>query len=157
MTGFSVIYTLGIAFAHVLRKPCTALKGIKVKTFVVVFFSWLLIFGEALAIEPVGSIGKGSLRQLTFLPDGNMIRVMPKHIEIVDPDNDVVLANFAESSEFLGSVIVSPDGKQLVIRRRDTVELWDINGQEKLGEWEFESVRSWSGGVLDYPFLRCIR
>ena len=67
------------------------------KTFVVVFFSWLLIFGEALAIEPVGTIGKGYLRQLTLLPNGNMLRVMPKHIEIVDPDNDVVLANFAEA------------------------------------------------------------
>ena len=78
---------------------------------------------------------------------------MPKHIEIVDPDNDVVLANFAESSEFFGLVIVSPDGKLLVNRRRDTVELWDIDGQEKLGEWELESVRSWEGSVLDYPFL----
>ena len=118
-----------------------------------IFFSLYLILGEALAIEPVGTIGKGYLRRLTFLPDGNMLRVMSKHIEIVDPDSDMVLANFASSSEFFRLVIVSPDGRQLVIRRRDMVELWDINGQKKLGEWEFESVRSWSGGVLDYPFL----
>ena len=61
----------------------------------VIYFSWCLILGEALAIEPVGTIGKGYLRRLAFLLDGNMIRVMPKQIEIVDPDNDVVLANFA--------------------------------------------------------------
>ena len=117
----------------------------------VIFFSWCLILGEALAIEPVGTIGKAAFRQLSFLPDGNMIRVMPKQIDIVDPDNDVVLAHFAESSEFLGSVIVSPDGGQLVNRRRDTVELWDINGREKLGEWDFAALGSWTAGVLDYP------
>ena len=98
-----------------------------------ILLSLYLILGEAPAIEPVGTLGKAPFRQLSFLPDGNMIRVMPKRIEIVDPDNDVVLANFAESSEFLGLVIVSPDGKLLVNRRRDTVELWDIDGQEKLG------------------------
>jgi WD40 repeat protein len=117
----------------------------------VIFFSWCLILGEALAIEPVGTIGKAPFRKLSFLPDGNMIRVMPKHIEIVDPDNDVVIAAFAESSEFLGLVIVSPDGGQLVNRRREMVELWDINGREKLGEWEFASLGSWVAGVLDYP------
>ena len=117
----------------------------------VIFFAWCFILGDAAANKPVGTIGKEPLRQLTFLPDGNMIRVMPKHIEIVDPDTDVVLANFAESSEFLGLVIVSPDGGQLVNRRRDTVELWDIDGQEKLGEWEFASLGSWTAGVLDYP------
>ena len=115
-----------------------------------IFLSLYLILGEAPAIEPVGTIGKGYLGRLTFLPDGNMIRVMPKRIEIVDPDNDVVLSNFAGSSEYLGVVIVSPDGRRLVIRRRDMVELWDINGQEKLGEWEFESVRSSTAGVLDH-------
>ena len=80
-----------------------------------------------------------------------MLRVMPKHIEIVDPDNDVVLANFAESSEFLGLVIVSPDGRLLVNSRSEMVELWDINGQEKLGEWEFASLGLWTAGVSDYP------
>ena len=118
-----------------------------------ILLSLYLILGKSLAIEPVGTIGKGSLLRLTYLPDGNMLRVMLRHIEIVDPDNDVVIANFAGSPDYFRSVIVSPDGRQLVIRRRDMVELWDINGQEELGEWEFESVRSWSGGVLDYPFL----
>ena len=116
-----------------------------------IFLSLYLILGEALAIEPVGTIGKGYIRQLFFLPDGNMLRVMPKHIEIVDPDNDVVLANFAESSEFLGLVIVSPDGRLLVNSRSEMVELWDINGQEKLGEWEFASLGLWTAGVSDYP------
>ena len=117
------------------------------------FLSLYLILGEALAIEPVGTIGKEPPRQLTFLPDGNMLRVMSKHIEIVAPDNDVVLATFARSEEFFRLVIVSPDGGQLVIRRWNMVELWDINGQKKLGEWEFQSARSSSGGVLDHPFL----
>ena len=90
------------------------------------FLSLYLILGEALAIEPVGTIGKEPPRQLTFLPDGNMLRVMSKHIEIVAPDNDVVLATFARSEEFFRLVIVSPDGGQLVIRRWNMVELWDI-------------------------------
>ena len=118
-----------------------------------IFLSLYLILGEALAIEPVGTIGKEGIRELTFLPDGNMLRVMSKHIEIVDPDNDVVLASFASGAEYFGTVIVSPNGGQLVIRRRDMVELWDINGQEIQGEWEFATVQSWSGGVLNYPFL----
>ncbi len=116
-----------------------------------VFVSWCFILGDAVAIKPVGTIGREPLRQLTFLPDGNMLRVMPKHIEIVDPDNDVVLATFAESSDFLGLVIVSPDGGQLVNRRRELIELWDINGQEKLGEWGFASLGSWTAGVSDHP------
>ena len=126
-------------------------RGELMKIIVVIVFLCLLTVGEALAIEPVGTIGKAPFRKLSFLPDGNMIRVMPKHIEIVDPDNDVVIAAFAESSEFLGLVIVSPDGGQLVNRRREMVELWDINGREKLGEWEFASLGSWVAGVLDYP------
>lgn len=119
----------------------------------VIFLSLYLIFGEALAIEPVGTIGKGGVHQLTFLPDGTMLRVMSQHIEIVDPDNDLVLTKFAGSLEPFWLTIVSPDGRHLVFRRRDMVELWDINGQKKLGEWEFETLRSWSGGVLDFPFL----
>ena len=119
-----------------------------------ILLSLYLILGDALAIEPVGTIGKGHLRQLTFLPDGNVLRVMSRHVEIVDPDSGAVLANFASSSERFRRVIVSPDGAQLVIRRRDMLELWDIYGQKKLDAWEFESLRSsWTGGVLDYPFL----
>ena len=118
-----------------------------------ILLSLYLILGESLAIEPIGTIGKGSLLRLTYLPDGNMLRVMLRHIEIVDPDNDVVLANFAGSPDYFWSVIVSPDGRQLVIRRWNMVEFWDINRQKKLGESEFESVRSWSVGVLDHPFL----
>ena len=118
-----------------------------------ILLSLYLILGEAPANEPVGTIGKAGVRQLTFLPDGDILRVRSKHIEIVDPDSDLALSNFAGSSEYFRLVVVSPDGRQLVIRRRNMVELWDINGQKKLGEWEFESVRSWSGGVLDYPFL----
>ena len=113
-----------------------------------ILLSLYLILGEALAIEPVGTIGKGYIRQLSFLPDGNMLRVRSTHIEIVDPDNDVVIANFAGSPDSFRSVIVSPDGRQLVIGRRDMVELWDIYGQEELGAWEFETLRSWSGGIV---------
>ena len=116
-----------------------------------ILLSLYLILGDALAIEPVGTIGKGYVRQLTFLPDGNMLRVMPKHIEIVAPDNDVVLANFAGSTEYMGLVVVSPEGGQLVIRGRDMIEIWDIKEQKKLGKWEFASLGSWVAGVLDYP------
>ena len=84
------------------------------KTSVVIFFTWLLIFGESVAIEPHGTIGSGTLNQLTFLPDGKMLRVMLKHIEIVDPDNDAILSSFAEKSEPFRRVIVSPDGRYLV-------------------------------------------
>ena len=119
----------------------------------ITFLSLCLILGDALAIEPVGTIGKAPFRQLSFLPDGNMLRVMSNHIEIVDPDNGTVLATFASSSEFFRSVIVSPDGGQLVIRRWNMVELWDINAQKNSANGNFNPPDHGRGGVLDHPFL----
>ena len=102
-----------------------------------IFLSLYLILGEALAIEPVGTIGKEGIRLLTFLPDGNMLRARSKHIEIVDPDNDVVIATFAESSEFLGLVIVSPDGGSLSTEDGTWSNSGTLTGKKNLANGSF--------------------
>ena len=78
------------------------------------------------AIEPIGSFGKGTLREIFFLPDGTILRVINNHLEIADADNNVMLASFAEQSEPIWRVVVSPDGQRAVIKRYKMVELWDI-------------------------------
>ena len=49
--------------------------------------------------------------------------MLVRHIEIVDPDNDMVPASFEENSEPTRRIVVSPDGRLVVIKRRKTVEL----------------------------------
>ena len=125
------------------------------KISVVIVFSWLLIFGESFAIEPLGTIGNGTLNELSFLPDGRFLRVLETHIEIVDPDSDLVIASFGRNSEPIQRAVASPDGGHLLIKRRglETVELWDIDKQKKSNQWEYERLRAWSGEVLHYPFV----
>ena len=112
-----------------------------------VLFSWLLIFGEALAIEPVGTIGEGALKELSFLPDGKMLRVLRSHVEIVNADSDTVLASFAGKSEPIRRVTVSPDGRRAMVSRRRTVELWDVAAQTELRQLNREVYISESDPV----------
>ncbi|MDE0044010.1 MAG: WD40 repeat domain-containing protein, partial [Candidatus Poribacteria bacterium] len=107
------------------------------KIYVAILFSWLLIFGEALAIKPLGILGKGRLNQLSFLPDGTMLRVLRTHIEIVEPDSDRVLANFAGKSDFIRRVAFNQDGRRAIVARKDIVELWDIAAQKELRQLKF--------------------
>lgn len=124
---------------------------------VIISLSWLLILGEALAIEPTATLGRGTLNQLSFLPDGRLLRVLVTHIEIVDPDGETVLASFAAHSESIRRVDVGPHGKVAVVRRSRIVELWDILAQEKLHQWDVEYRGGWSGGILDVPFVVAFR
>ena len=123
------------------------------KRFVLSLCLTLFTTAMAAAVEPIGSLGQGALQQVQFLPDGTILRVMVDRVEIVDPDNDMVLASFAGNSIRIWKVIVSPDGKLAALRRGRTVELWDIVARRKLHQWEFRSLGGWSRGVLDVPFL----
>ena len=105
------------------------------------------------AVEPIGSLGQGVLQQMQFLPDGTILRVMVDRVEIVDPDNDMVLASFVENSTPISWVLISPNGKLAVIRKAKTVEVWDILARKELHRWELRKPFGWSGGVLDVPFL----
>ena len=123
------------------------------KTVLILLLCLILSSGIFAAVEPIGSLGQGVLQQVQFLPNGTILRVMVDRVEIVGPDNDMVLASFAENSIRIWKVIVSPDGKLAAVRRGRTVELWDIVARKELHRWELGSLGGWSKGVLDVPFL----
>lgn len=118
------------------------------KISVAILFLWLLIFGAALAIEPLGILGKGRLKELSFLPDGTMLRVLVTHIEIVNPDNDKVLASFAGKSGSIRRVAFSSDGRRAIIARGDMVELWDFDAQKELRQLKFKGYLSQSNPIV---------
>ena len=112
-----------------------------------------MLVGHVDAVQPIGTLGEGYLRQIQFLPDGTILRVLLNHLEIIDTENDVILARFAEQTEMIWRVIVSSDGRLAAIRTEKTAQLWDIVVRKKLHQWELGNFGGWSPEVLDVPFL----
>ena len=136
----------------------------KKRTFAMIkrFLLWLVYLhilsgsvfvGHVDAVQPIGTLGEGYLRQIQFLPDGTILRVLLNHLEIIDTENDVILARFAEQPELIWRVIVSSDGRLAAIRTEKTAQLWDIVVRKKLHQWELGNFGGWSPEVLDVPFL----
>ena len=94
---------------------------------------YLVLFTSTMtaAVEPIGSLGEGVLQQVHFLPDGTVLRVRADHIEIVNPDTNVIVEKFAEGLNW-GKVTLSPDGARLAITTdlggttKPFIEIWEI-------------------------------
>jgi WD40 repeat protein len=99
----------------------------------------------AFAIEPIAAIGKPPPRQHAFLNNDTIVRVIPRHIQIVDADTGDVINEFGNLTSFYSDVVFSPNTSHLAIlnssheTRKTNVEIWDTNTQEKISEWEVES------------------
>ena len=50
-------------------------------------------------IQPIGSLGKGELREITFLPDGRILRVLSHRLELADPNTGATIARFADRTD----------------------------------------------------------
>ena len=63
-------------------------------------------------IQPLGTIGRGVLKQADFLPDGRVLTVLTDRIEIQDADTGVAIASFARRPEgkAMGQFVISPNG-----------------------------------------------
>ncbi len=100
------------------------------------------------AVEPIGSLEEGILRQAHFLPEGAVLRVMADRIEIVNPDTNEVIDKFAEGLNW-GRVTLSPDGAWLAITvdlggtTKPFIEIWEIATRKLIRRLEsrLDSVR----------------
>ena len=116
------------------------------KRFVFSLCFTLLMSATVSAVEPIGSLGAGVLRQAHFLPDGTVLRVMADRIEIVNPDTNTVIDKFAEGLTWV-SVTLSPDGAWLAIAidlggtTKPSIEIWEIATRKLMRRLELELDR----------------
>ena len=100
-----------------------------------------LISGTAFSIQPIGTLGKGRLEEISFLPDGTILRVLVNRVEIADPSTTTTLATFAERTGRMGECTINADGSQLAIvtsqrtPAQTIVEIWDIASRRQIREW----------------------
>jgi len=100
-----------------------------------------LISGTAFSIQPIGTLGKGRLEDVFFLPDGTILRVLVNRVEIADTNTNTTLATFAERTGRMGECTINADGSQLAIVTHQrapvqtVVEIWDIASRRKKSEW----------------------
>ena len=89
-------------------------------------------------IQPIGVLGKGEFKEISFLPDGRILRVLANRIEFVDPNTGATLEQFADRTEFMGKITVSRDSSHLAIvkvERSSTqtiIEVWELASPRKI-------------------------
>ena len=97
----------------------------------------------AFAIEPIATIGQPTPEKHAFLNDETIVRVVPTHIQIVDADTGAVVDEFGKLN-YNSDVVFSPNASHLAIlnyvyeTRNTNVEIWDVNIQEQIADWEIE-------------------
>ena len=101
-----------------------------------VYFSFL-----AFAIEPIGTIGQPFPEQHAFSPDGNILRAVPTHIQVIDPRTGAVIDEFGERT-YVSDVVFSSTATHLAILNyavdsaRTTINVWAVNAGEQISQWE---------------------
>ena len=89
-------------------------------------------------IQPVGSLNRGELKEISFLPDGRILRVLYNRIEFADPDTGATLERFADRTESMGQVTVSKDSSHLAVVKVDhssaqtVIEIWKLASLKKI-------------------------
>ena len=103
--------------------------------------SVICIFRCAFAMEPIGTIGQPVPEHHAFLPDGNILRAVPTHIQVIDSRTGKVIDEFGEYT-YISEVVFSPTAEHLAIlncasdSRITTISIWDTNAREQIAEWE---------------------
>ena len=99
---------------------------------------YLMIASTVFAdIQPIGALGKGELKEISFLPDGRILRVLANRIEFANPDTGATLERFADRTEYMGRVAVSRDSSHLAIVKVDrssvqtVIEIWKLASLRK--------------------------
>ena len=107
----------------------------------IVAISIMCLSCSAFAIEPIGTIGQPVPEHHAFLPDGNILRAVLSHIQIIDTDTGAVIDEFGERT-YISDVVFSPTAEHLAILNYDsdsritTINIWDTNVREQITEWE---------------------
>ena len=106
-----------------------------------ILISVLYVPSIALALQPIGTIGQPVPEHHAFLPDGNILRAVLSHIQIIDTDTGAVTDEFGKRTE-ISDVVFSPTAEHLAILnysadlRITTINIWDTNAREQIAEWE---------------------
>ena len=108
------------------------------KTILTLFLSLIIISTVFAGLQPIGALGKGELRKISFLPDGRILRVLANRIEFADPDTGATIERFADRTESMGQVTVSKDSSHLAIVKVDhssaqtAIEIWKLTSLRKI-------------------------
>ena len=100
-----------------------------------------LVSNLAAELLPIGTLGRGILKQADFLPDGRIITVLANRIEIQDAETGRAVASFAERNR-MGRFVISPDGLWVGVMNLgpdyapSSIEIWDIGAQQRLHHWD---------------------
>ena len=108
------------------------------KTALTLFLCLTIISVVSANIQPIGALGKGELKEISFLPDGRILRVLANRIELADPDTGATLERFADRTEYMGKITVSRDSSHLAIVKVDrssaqtVIEIWKLGSLRKI-------------------------
>ena len=103
----------------------------------------------AFAIEPIGTIGQPLPEQHAFLSNETLLRVVPTHIQVVNPHTDEIIDEFGErihKRTHVSNVVISPTAEHLAIlnssidSRTTTVNIWDTNAREQISQWDMPGI-----------------
>lgn len=103
----------------------------------------------ALALEPIGKIGQPIPEQHAFLSNETLLRVVPTHIQVVNPHTNEVIDEFGKrihKPTHVSHVVISPTAEHLSIlnasvdSRRTTVNIWDVNAREQIFQWDMAGI-----------------
>ena len=104
---------------------------------VLVLLLYLTITSTVFAgIQPIGALGKGELKEISFLPDGRILRVLANRIEFADPDTGATLERFAHRTEYMGKITLGRDSSHLAI-----VKVGRSSAQTVIEIWKLASLR----------------
>ncbi|MDE0186921.1 MAG: T9SS type A sorting domain-containing protein [Candidatus Poribacteria bacterium] len=126
-TDYSADYVINDAVYRTIMKT--------VSTLIFCLTLTSVVFAE---LRPIGSLGKGELRNITFLPDGRILRVLSNRIELADPNTGETIERFADRTVSMGNVTVSRDSLRLAIVRtkrsalQTAIEIWELASQRKI-------------------------
>ncbi len=99
----------------------------------------------AFSLEPIGAIGQPLPEQHAFLSNETILRVVPTHIQVVNPHTNEIIDEFGERLPYpthVSDVFISPTAEHLAILnysidlRITTINIWDVNAREQVSRWE---------------------
>ena len=102
----------------------------------------------AFAIQPIGSIGAPIPEQHAFLSNERLVRVVPTHIQILNPYTNEIIDEFGERLLYpthVSDVFISPTAEHLAIlnysidSRITTINIWDVNARDQVSQWEIRA------------------
>ena len=114
---------------------------------VVALLGILCIPSTAVAIEPIGTIGRPYPEAHAFLSNEALLRAVPTHIQIVHARTGEVIDEFGKRSDS-STVAFSPTAEHAVIlnhppdSKATTVHVWDVKARRQISHWE---IPTWIG------------